>query len=454
MKTFRAVVGGTVIDGTGAPGRPGWTVLIEGNRIRSVHPDGSVELPEGVEIIDAHGCHVIPGLMDANVHVTGANTTELMLQYESDYSPLIDEGLQIALRAGVTTVFDTAGILDVLVAARERVENGSLVGSRLFLAGQIIGFPEAFGPDAEGQASGIFGPDTTARLAPRLDRGVNAELVRMAPDEVRAHVREYIETSGIDFVKYAACTHIDPAQAIPYITFSEAAQRAIVEEGHRAGLTVQAHTMSPESLRMEIEAGADILQHGSITGNRPLPDETLEVIVERQLPVAALLPNERYHTWMEAYGPEPRRSYAFNRILQANNRRLIEAGARLLLTTDGFVEGSHVRSHPAWSSLLDGAVDSPWKLGEGHFLWLEAVTEMGMAPMEVLLSGTRYIAEAYQQPELGTLEPGKRADLLVLDGDPLRDVRAYRRIVQIVKDGTRIDRSSLPTRRIVSDPDH
>ena len=93
------------------------------------------------------------------------------------------------------------------------------------------------------------------------------------------------------------------------------------------------------------------------------------------------------------------------------------------------------------------------ELGESHFLWLEAVIERGMAPMEALLSATRYVAEAYGQgAEIGSLEPGKRADLVVLDGDPLVDVSNYRRIAEVIKDGVLVDRHSLPTSPVLTVP--
>jgi imidazolonepropionase-like amidohydrolase len=82
------------------------------------------------------------------------------------------------------------------------------------------------------------------------------------------------------------------------------------------------------------------------------------------------------------------------------------------------------------------------ELGESHFLWLEAVVDRGMAPMDALLAGTRNIAEAYGQADhLGTLEPGKRADLVILEGNPLDDVRNYRRISAVMKDGALVDQA-------------
>ena len=444
MNSVKVIIGGTVIDGTGAAPLRDATVTVAGERIQSVTSTAGTAVPEHAEVIDAHGQYVIPGLMDANAHVFGGWTPDLMLEYEGRYSDLVMEGVQVALSSGVTTVFDTWGPLEPLITVRDGINRGEVVGSRMFVAGHIIGFGGPLSPD--GFAPGSFlGSDTVDRINSMWEHSVGADLLWCTPDEVRRRVRSYIERSGVDFVKYAACAHLTPL-----ITFSASAQRAIVEEAHRAGITAQAHTLSVESLRMEIEAGADVLQHGNITGTTPIPDETFQTIIDRQLPVAALVGTERYLAWVGEHGSQWSRTIGFGQTSDENNRRLIKAGARMLLTVDGSVLGPRISDHPSWAH-RKGAVDLSQHLGEGHFLWLEAVTERGMAPMEALLSATRYVAEAYGvAADVGTLTPGKRADLIVLDANPLADVRNYRRIAKVMKDGVLVDRDALPVHRIVT----
>lgn len=133
-----------------------------------------------------------------------------------------------------------------------------------------------------------------------------------------------------------------------------------------------------------------------------------------------------------------------HQVKDVNDRRLIDAGAKILLTTDAYLTRPELQ-FTVMAPMLLGAVDLLTELGEGHFLWLEAVIERGMAPMDALLAATRNIAEAYgKADELGTLEAGKRADLVVLDADPLADPRNYRRISDVFKDGSRVDRAALP----------
>ncbi len=442
--SLTAIVGATVIDGTGAAPQPNAVVLVEGERIVQVSPAGDTVIPEQAQTVEAPGRHVIPGLMDANVHLCSATTPDLVLEFEGRYDELVVEAAQLALRAGVTTVFETWGPLEPLRAVRDRIDRGEVTGSRMFIGGNIIGFDGPISSDFFG-AGDALGDDTRERVNRHWEQGVGSDLLWLSKEQIRDRVREYIERSGIDLVKYGASGH----KAMHFIAFSQDAQRAIVEEGHRAGLTVQAHTTSPESLRMEIDAGADLLQHGDVTGKQPMPEATLRRIVEQQLPVAALLCTDDYMDWLRANGSEMLKLVHLTR--DENDRRLIEAGGRLLLTTDGFANGPRKLNHPYVAAQRKGMVDDPIQLGESHLRWLRAAVERGMAPMEVLLSATRYIAEAYRKDaELGTLEPGKRADLLVLDGDPLADVASYGRIEHVMKDGVVVDREALPARRVLT----
>jgi imidazolonepropionase-like amidohydrolase len=439
----KVVTGGTVIDGTGAAPITDAVVVVDGDRVRSVTRAAEGVLPQDAEVVDATGRYVIPGLIDANVHLC-VLPPDLLLEYEGRYAEPIEEAAQVTLRAGVTTVFDTWGPLEPLRTVRDRIRRGQAVGSRIFLAGNIIGLGGPLSSDFWPPGD-LLGQDTLDRINRQWEQGVGQDLLWLTPEDVRRRVRTYVERSGIDFVKYAASGH--KSSEMRLITFSERTQRAIVEEAHRAGLTVQAHTTSVESLRMEIEAGADILQHGDFTGLAPMPDETLTHIVDRALPVAAIVCTARFQASVERHGSELMRTLLHSKIKDDNDRRLIERGARLLLTTDGWLFGPRLRAHPSIAANWKGLEDHPSRLGESHFLWLQAVVEHGMAPMDALLSATRNVAEAYgQAAELGTIEPGKRADLVILDADPLADTRNYRSIAGVMKDGVLVDRGALPVR--------
>jgi hypothetical protein len=376
--------------------------------------------------------------MDANVHLYFEHTPAELIRCDGRYEDIMIRGAQIALRNGLTTVFDTWGPRDALTRVRNQINCGQTVGSRVFFAGNIIGLG--------GPTSTDFYPGTRAALSKsdaeaidsRWEHGVGSDLLWMTPAEVRARIRKYIQSGQQDFLKYASSSH----SQMQLICLSAEFQRIVVEEGHRAGLTVQAHTASPESLRMEIEAGADLLQHPDLTGLAKMPDETLSVITEREIPCATLFVTRRFLGWTNANMSEHVRTVY--RIKDQNDRRLVEMGARVLLTTDAVNLPVDAAANPL-IGLVAHCEESPFSLGEAHFHWLEAAVELGMKPMHVLLAATRNIAKAYKvDQDLGTLEKGKIADLLILDKNPLADAANYRSISLVVKEGRVIDRKSLP----------
>ena len=265
----------------------------------------------------------------------------------------------------------------------------------------------------------------------------------MTPDEVRAVIRDYAG-KDLDFLKYGASGHVD----MNLIGFSPRVQKAIVEEGHRAGKTVQAHTTSVESLDLAIEAGVDIVTHGDISGPvRQIPDETIRKLAERGIAVSALPVTQRHLDAMQKHVPEGVLT-PYMKVARENIRNMIKAGVRLLVSTDAGIEHPVLRSESR--TIAADTVDPRVKLGEGHFNALVALEEIGMDRMEILKTATSNIAKAYKRPELGTLEPGKVGDLVILDADPLESARNYRRIHAVVKDGRVVDLGALPATPIIS----
>ena len=326
---LKAIVGATVIDGTGGSPIHDAVVVVDGDRVRSVSPAAGTAIPERAEIVDAGGRYVIPGLIDANAHLS-TWMPDAVLKYEGRYEQLVEEAAQATLRSGLTTLFDTHGYRAPLVAVRDRIARGEVAGSRFFVAGNIVGLDGPFSGDFF-TSGNLLGTDTIDRVNAQVECGVGSDLLRLTPEGVRRRVRAYIEECGIDFLKYASSGH---GRQRHLIAFSESAQRAIVEEGRRAGLTVQAHSTTAESLRLAVEAGCDILQHGNLTSDTAMPEETLTAIVDRSLAVAALVYSDKQHEWLRKNGNDWIRRFIINDTTDQNNRRLIEAGARLLLTTD------------------------------------------------------------------------------------------------------------------------
>jgi imidazolonepropionase-like amidohydrolase len=445
--TSMALVGGTLIDGTGAAPAADSSMVVRDGRIAELGPASGVNVSGDLQRIDLRGKYLIPGLMDANVHLVLHIEPDVILRYEPGcYDELVLEAAQVALGAGITTVFDTWGPLEALRRVRDRINTGEVPGSRIFCAGNIIGLGGPWSADFEASTYGdALNPAVVDAVNREWEQGVGNDLPWMSAGDVRQTVREYIVRGGIDFVKYSSSTH----KAVKFITFSPDTQRAIVEEAHAAGMTAQACAMTPEALKLAIQSGVDLLQHGDITGRRPMPLETLKLIAERQLPCIALLVTQRYQ---DALKEDPNNWFTeYMEVKQANDRNLIAAGARLMLASDGGVLGPSAKTSPLFGRIyVWESPDVPTRLGTAHIAWLKAAIECGMTPMDALLSATRNIAQAYARNDLGTLEPGKRADVVVLDGDPLTDIENYGRIAHVIKDGEMVDRSRLPERRVLT----
>ncbi len=439
-----AITGGTVIDATGRAPIPDGVVVIQNGRIAAVGPAGQVAVPAAATRIDARGKFVIPGLMDANLHLFLNADLETLVKYEDRLDEIVLEAAQIALRTGQTTVFDTWGPLAALAAVRDRINAGQAVGSRIYLAGNIIGFTGPLGADFRAAFASVTSKAFVKRINETWEQGTGRDLLWMPPDTLRAAIRKYAGL-GVDFLKFGGSGHVD----MNFAGFSERQQRVIVEEGHRAGKTVQAHVTSPEAVDMAVEAGVDILTHGDISGPiYPIPDETIQKMVARGTSVSVLAVTKRHRDAMAKHVPNGVLT-PYMAVAAVNIRNMAKAGVRLMVSTDAGIE--HPVQLAESPSLAADTVDARVKLGEGHFNALVALEEAGMAPMEVLKSATSNVARAYRlDKDIGTLEPGRRGDVVILDANPLESARNYRTIRSVIKDGKVVDLAGLPTAPIIS----
>ena len=434
----------TVIDGTGAVPRPETTIVIgHDGRISAIGPTYEIEVPEEARVVDASGTFVIPGLMDANVHLVAARTPDTLLEFEGRYEELAREAAELTLKYGVTTVFDTWGPAGPLTRTRDAIAAGAFPGSRIYCAGNIIGLGGPLSGDFV--APGVFlERETVARINETWERGVGAELGFTTVEEIGDRVAEYIETTNVDFIKWAATDHI-AGSAMQYLMFSEKAQQSIAESARRYGKPTQAHTTTVDSLRISVDLEVDLLQHGDLTNGRIIPDSLLDRIASKGLTTGARFVTKRHMEWTNTNpAATGRREMRMNS--EQNQRGLLARGARAVLASDGFAYGPRISNHPGFraGTLSPDVPDLPVQLGYGHLPWIEGALAQGMAPMEALRSLTSYIAEAYGIADLvGTLEPGKLADLLVLEADPFEDHKAYAKIRHIFKEGDLIDRDAL-----------
>lgn len=436
-----AITGATIIDGTSKPPVSNGTVLITDGRIAAVGRAEDIAIPRAAKRLDARGKYAIPGLMDANIHLMNVDL-ETLIKYEDRFHEIVLEAAQLALKAGLTTVFDTWGPLAATVKARDMINAREAPGSRVYLAGNIIGFDGLFSPDFFADRAPYVSKTFVKRINETWQQGVGRDVMWLTEEEIRPVIRDYIG-KGVDFLKYGAAGH---HQFAIFTTFSAGVQRAIVEEGHRAGKTVQVHSGPVENIETVIAAGVDLITHGDLSGPKPIPEQTIRRLIERGIAVSVLPMTERHLAAREKLNPEANKSY---RVAKTNRSNMIKAGVTVLLSTDAWLQDpALVEESPTREA---DVIDPPWAMGEGHFNALAALEEEGMAPMELLKSITSNIARAYKvDANLGTLETGKIADLVLLDRDPLQSARNYRSIHAVIKEGTPVDLKALPVAPLIT----
>jgi len=425
----------TIIDGRGGAPVPDGVVVMDNGRITAIGPAASVTIPRGAKVLDKAGKYVIPGLMDANVHLHLNLDVDTLLRFRGRYADIVVEAAQLALKTGQTTVFDTWGPYPDLRAARARINSGKDVGSRIYFAGNIIGFDGPVSDDFRDEFKGILRPDTIDYLNRRWTQGTGRELLWDTADEVGKRITVYA-AKDVDFLKYAANGHKDYS----FMEFSQGAQNAIVKAGHGAGKTVQAHVHSVEGIQAAIDAGVDILTHCDITPERTIPPAIIAEIAAKKVSCSALPVTEAYQA-SQSKQLEP--IYANSRI---NIKNLINAGVNVMLSTDAGIQHPLPVKNPEKPE-----VDVRTRLGEGHFFALVGLEQLGVDPMKALQTATINVARGYKlDKDFGTLETGKYADMVVLDANPLAAARNYRSINMVIKAGEPVDLTKLPTAPLIS----
>ena len=397
---WMAFVGGTLIVGTGQDPLPEAVVVIAGSVIQDVGRKGEVEIPTDCEIIDVSGKTIMPGMFDCHCHVS---LTTLSIEKRL-FTPKTVEVFQTAemmkrtLYAGFTTIRE-AGILND-VGFRQAVEMGLIEGPRLVLAGGI------------GQTGGHFDEYYPRDVELPL---FGAEMCDGVPDVQKA--ARMVLRQGFDFIKVCATGGVaSPADSPEYTEWTLEELEAMVYEASARGKAVMAHAEGTQGIKNAIRAGVWSVEHGSM-----LDDEAIQLFLDTETYlVPTLFVVEQILERGEEMGLTPVSLAKVEKIQHthvASFQRAAEAGVKIAVGTDAVDEKMHGKNARE----------------------LELMVRYGFTPMQAIVAATKTSAEACRvDDKVGTLEPGKLADLLVVDGNPLDDITILQdqsRLMLVMKEG-------------------
>ena len=401
-----------LIDCTGREPQEGAAVVVEGERIAEVVPNGRVTVPAGATVFDLKGQTLMPGLTDAHVHICAVDVN--IREQPRQYTPSLlvakaSRILEDTLQQGYTTVRDAGGADP---GFRMAVEQGLVAGPRLLVAGNMI-------TQTGGHADYRRPVETCAPI--ECCAGM-ASSVCDGPDQVRQAVREQLRR-GVDQIKImAGGGAMSPADEIDTTQFSVGEIQVATEEARAVGKYVMAHVYSASSIANAVRGGVRSLEHGNLMSE----ESTAQIRAAGAFLVPTIVTYEMMSSEGAKYG-----------VPEANLRKINIARERSFDALKlAYQAGLKIASG---SDLL-----GPLQVYKARELSLKAQV---LSPMEALLSATKVNAELFRlQHEIGSVEPGKYADLLVVQGNPLRDLSLfenYRENIRLIMKAGRLYKNLL-----------
>ena len=422
-KHIKALVGGTLIDGFGSTPIKNSVILIEGDKIKAVGTLKTLEIPEQAEIISTEGMSILPGLWDMHVH-TMINGHADYDHWDKTYPPLFEDVIMPSsahqlLLAGVTSARDLGAPLEASIQVRDRINRKEIPGATLYVSGPFIQHRPY--PGTEDFRWGVYGAD-----------------------DGRKKIRKLAE-AGVDVIKL-----IDQDE----MTIEEL--RAVVDEAHKYGLKVVAHGHRPEEIRLGLQVGVDCFEHTGLSSAPYYPDDIMDMIRERTAqmnkgplfwcPTVEGLYNYEYlrdnpeklddNSWhlglpdsvitdiRQSFDHPDRLPYfqltpSRRPTLQTKMKQLIDAGVVLMVGTDSGIP-MKFHSQSTWNELD---------------VW---VNEFGLDPMYAIRAAT-YWPSLWMgvADQVGTVTPGKYADIIAVDGDVLRYISLLQDVKLVIKHGKR-----------------
>lgn len=390
-----ALTGGKLLDGTERPPIDDAVVVIDGDLISWVGKADAATVPSGAEVIDVSGKTVIPGLINCHTHLCLDGSLDPITAWQqrslTENVLLAARHAEDTLRAGVTTVRDLGGWAGVDLGLKKAINDNVVPGPRMLASGKVLCM--------------------TGGHAHFMGREVDG------PDEARKGAREQLK-AGADIIKVMATGGVmtpgtDPGSA--QLTHEEL--RAAVEEADKAGKLTATHAQGTAGIKNALRAGIGSIEHGFF-----LDAEAIDMMLERGtffVPTLAAV----YHVIQS--GPQSGiPDFVQEKAQRASDaqldsfRRAREAGVRIAAGNDG---------------------GTPFNRADNLASELERMVAAGMSCAAALATAQGRAAELLRMADqIGTVEPGKAADLVVLDADPQADLSAVRQVHMVIKAGQRV----------------
>ncbi|MBA2303828.1 MAG: amidohydrolase family protein [Acidobacteria bacterium] len=405
-----------LVDGHGGAPLHHSVVIVEGKTVKAVGTIDNLPIPQGARVIDARGKTVLPGLIDMHAHsdIVGAGVYDqwhpISKARYKEFVPAMEKHL---LFSGVTTAREVGGFLETDLYMRDSINRGDFPGPRRLVSGPWINF----GEPAEGE---------------KRHHTVNVNTAEGA----RSAAIKLLD-AGVDLIK-----------AYPNLT--EDMVRAITEEAHKRGKHVAAHADSVEDMNMRMRAGVDSVEHiglgrSGAAGTSYTP-EMLAHIAQSGIAIVPTLNVGLVYDETEAFPgrlENPKELEFFPAEFQDLVRSSVRNYSHLRYFDDKRRGGAHVPH--LFKQLVDAGVrilmgtEAGTPLNFHHsaapreMVWMN---RLGMSPMDVILASTRRPAQFLQMDrQIGSIEPGKLADIIAVDGNPLHEMAAMHRVSVVMKEG-------------------
>ena len=391
-----AITSKRLLDGSKGPVVQDAIVVVEGDRISAAGPATQITIPPGAEVLEAGDRTVMPGMIDAHVHMlsTGSNASGVETRALNDSQAMLlgARNALMAKRSGLTTVRDCGDRKFLSLTLRDSIGDGVIPGPRMVCSGRPI----------------------TSTAGQLWWNGIESD----SEDDLRRAVRTLVK-SGVDFIKFVGSGgNATPGSNPEASQYDAAGFQAVADDAHRMGKKVAAHVHGVESIRLAVDAGMDTLEHCPFRANGTIEyDESIVLdIVSKGLIVSLAMPA----TWYRLRAEDMRDTRAHPGHLWEGRydtiRRMHAAGVKLVVSSDQGSTGTRIEELALLMELLVDRIKIP--------------------AADVIYGVTGLAAEAVGlEDTIGTLEPGKMADIMVVDGDPLTEIGAMNRVHTVVKSG-------------------